>query len=568
MKHTRCYGQRLTRLLPWMLLLALMFPVAERPARADHSASNVSFESLRPVFASLDKGYRFREDALVTFSNGADYVIVNPLEPDEDGPVRVLRQYPQGAAVPDIIEFSDGHFLLKLVTLPNGRQSFPVVSDLPLHLRSGLLPQGFNFPPGFLLPTMWKSLTGDLLVSSDDEAKAKKSFPLAFIAPSASQGQDKAARWVAWDTAKNQYVDAKAIACDRARLKTSHDARWLFAGCQNEPTLYVFDRQAPASEPLRLTLPQSVSDMAVDEANHRVFLSHSTVNRLSVFNYSSQRLEDPVELARPASVLAISNFRHQLYATSVRTDEDRQAESETKAPPKSSFLRVRNPDLKSKVIYRPTIQLVNLNSRTMEQQIPAMPDVSLMFVQDEKVLWLVSATQSKLIGFDLRWQEYTSPIDLPSSPKAMDADYEWLYLLDEPSALLRRLDLKTYQWGPSIPLQRGSKPSHLVVDTRDHVAYVLSEAPAGIQVVNLNRAEWVGTQKTDFPAHGQLVWLIPENERPSRGVRIQFQDGRMLLRTSQKPLWEGSLSDLRDLVKSQTQSESQTEPSAPVKAPQ
>jgi hypothetical protein len=537
-------------------------------SRAETPEVQTFVKTLDLVLKGIDPGAKIQQENLVTFSDGTQYVLVNPAMTSGSKPLQVTQRIPANATPSDVILLNDGHFLLRVVTLQEGRKTFAIPELLPQALREGLLPQNFTFPDRFLLPTIWKSLSGNLLTPPSSAEEQSKNYPLVLMS-------EDNRHFFLWDIGKNQVISQWPVTCAPASIVASKDAQTIYLGCASEPKLFVYRITAVSQEhtPQVYNLPAPVGSMVLEDSPERLYISYPTQPKLSVFLPSEAGTFKTVNLRRPMHQLAISNFRKQLYGVSIASFDPEEAPVVEKPegalkkfffnPQVPGRLTAEQQKQKNLQINGPRIQWVNLSTLSVEKQIPAQSDVQQLYVQDEKILWTVSRKNKQLQAFDLRWQEYSPVIPLSEVPLALGSDNDWLYTLMPQSNTIQRLNLKTLQWSDPIVLEPGSKPLGMVLDTRESIAYVLSDSPSGVAVVNLSRGEWVGTERLDFRTSGLMAWLSPIQESVAQQVRIKFQDGRLLIQNAQGRQWGASPTDLRALQKSQTPPEPVKTPSSP-----
>lgn len=523
--------------------------------------------ALDAAIKQLDENARLREDFLVTFSDGTEYMLVSPpvLQPtDELRPVRRIPDEHTGQPA-DLIELSDGRFLLRMMTLHNGRKSFPIVKDIPISMRAALLPQHFTFPDGFLMPTAWKSLTGNLLVPPvTANPNRVRNYPL--VIPDAMHD-----KLVLWNPDKGEVQRELPLHCEPSDIAASKNADKLFVGCLSEPVLYIYTLSKIDGQAEPIVLPAEAGSILEDSRYPRLYISHPSHPALTVFNIDKNAITKTISLRQPVGIMALSPFRKKLFAVSLPVQEVPSQEVQEEAPTRFSKLkglffkssRSNQPVTKKPVTQYANLQIINLEALRVEKMIPALPDISTLHIQDEKILWMISRTQKAMQAFDLRWQEYSPGIALSEAPNAVGSDDQWLYFLLPQANAIARLDLKTLSWGSPIALDPQSAPGSFIVDLLERQIFVLAANEPGIQVVNLNRGEWVGTQKTGFLGSGRMAWLIPTQDLPDQRVKIKFQDGRLMLQSAQGLPLEKLLSDPHDPTKNHTLSEPAETPSTP-----
>lgn len=110
-----------------------------------------------------DPAVKIRFDGMVTLSNHDVYLPVFPQDPSHPpNPSQVLREYPQQAKSPDLIQFDNHFFLIRLVNTSSGKLALARMDAYPIELKEGLLPQDLLLPPNLFLPNELKVILGDL----------------------------------------------------------------------------------------------------------------------------------------------------------------------------------------------------------------------------------------------------------------------------------------------------------------------------------------------------------------------------------------------------------------------
>lgn len=123
-----------------------------------------------------------RFDGLVTLPDGTFYLPLIPAISVKDAEFGVKYTYPANktfAKKPEIIIFNNNYCLLKLIKEKNKGLTVTELQDLPIEVRSGILPQDLLVPKGLVLPDSLIGILGNLNIplSSNlqiDSAKKNK----------------------------------------------------------------------------------------------------------------------------------------------------------------------------------------------------------------------------------------------------------------------------------------------------------------------------------------------------------------------------------------------------------
>jgi hypothetical protein len=340
-------------------------------------------------------------------------------------------------------------------------------------------------------------------------------------------------------------------------------------GCDKENKLYEYALSEDKSK--TYDMPKPVLSMALDTRLNRLFISHPSYRSLSILDTQTHSLMHALELPYTAGELVVSPMRAKLFTTVPTPKKKVKSDLPEVHSAWGRFFRhpARLDEMEAQQAAAagpqpdPALQIVNTATRELERVTPALEGITRSYNQDEKLLWIYSPVAQALQAFDMRWQEFSEPVAVAEEPADFASDGTWLYVLLPKQNVLARLNTKTMMWGAPIDLEPGSTPQGLVYDAEDHEALVLANHPDGIQVVNLNRGEWVGTQRTAFAGIGRLMRVSEATPNANEQVRIKFQDGRVLRQTVQGLQWEKWLSGPHAPQNSQNQPAPEEKPSTP-----
>ncbi len=126
-----------------------------------------------------------RFDGLITLKDGTFYLPLLPAYEVKDTNFNIKYTYPENksfAKKPDIIIFSNNYCLMKLIKTKEGL-SVTSLKDLPIEVRTGLLPQDLLVPKGLVLPDSLIGILGDLSIplTSNLKITEKQQIPQSFV---------------------------------------------------------------------------------------------------------------------------------------------------------------------------------------------------------------------------------------------------------------------------------------------------------------------------------------------------------------------------------------------------
>lgn len=119
--------------------------------------------NLQAYLYKKDPDVKIRFDGLIVFTNGQNYVPVLPQNfHGTSQPTNVVKQWPASADYPDMIQFDNNLFLLRLIPTSTDKLTLPRLDTYPMELKEGLLPQDFVLPGSLSIPSELRVLLGTL----------------------------------------------------------------------------------------------------------------------------------------------------------------------------------------------------------------------------------------------------------------------------------------------------------------------------------------------------------------------------------------------------------------------
>lgn len=146
-------------LAAFSLLIGLMLTAS--------GASHVWATDLPPAVLNYvrnkDASVEIRFDGLLKFSDGTQYLPVMPQDVlNWNKATKVISILPENSKTPDLIQFDNNLFLIRLIPTSSGKLTFPRMDAYPIDLKEGLLPQDLVMPANLFIPAELKVLLGGL----------------------------------------------------------------------------------------------------------------------------------------------------------------------------------------------------------------------------------------------------------------------------------------------------------------------------------------------------------------------------------------------------------------------
>ncbi len=440
-----------------------------------------------------DPKVKVRFDGLVMFSNGESYVPVIPQDPDlHPDSQRVIAVLPEGAVYPDLIQFDNNFFLMKLILTSSGRLTFPKMAEYPMQLREGLLPQDFLIPGNLFIPVELKILLGSLPYNPSYVPEKKP----VIVPPSVTLSQQ------------------------------SGQSAPLTVG--NRLT-YVFDlnnQKIVSIEPLtgkttgEVALEAVPAGLKVSPDGKLLFLPCLSTNELVVVDTGSNLVKTRVPVGqRPDSVLYVSGMNEVIVSNryspflSVVDGEKLQAGVKINLPGNGGVMTLIPGETKLLVADsgKPQLYLVDLKTRAVEKTIPALPDISVLRAfkntAGELEIWVASRSQDEVSVLNLSGAVLKT-LTVGKKPVDMITNQNKLFILSAGDARFDVVDLTNRTLQPAIPLLSDTFPASVVNAPSEQRAYVVTAGSTDLIVVNLASEQVEKTVLVKF--RGGFIAMTPD----------------------------------------------------------
>jgi len=463
-----------------------------------------------------DPQVKVRFDGVVMFSRGDTYVPVFPqdlsLNPD---PQQVVANFPAKAKYPDLIQFDNNFFLMRLIQTASGRLTFPKMAEYPIQLKEGLLPQDFLLPDNLYIPVELKVILGGLPYNPGAEVPAPKtgqakpqqgkslqagtsSSILVNGAPTPEflhQLKSTSKLTYVFDLTEQKLLGIDTVSgrkqaevqldCVPSSLKLSTDGALLFAPCLSTNELVVVDTGANLVK-TRIPVGQRPDATLYLPASHQVLVSNRFSPYLSVVNSAELVSSQKVELPGNGGALTI------LPGT-------------------------QTPQIAVADAFESKIYLLDLNSRLVSKTLTAIEDISALQafrdVQGKITLWAISRTKNQLVVIDPDSDKILSMIPVSAKPVDMGVYNDKVYIVCAGANQIDVVDRASRSISARIPLDSGDFPAGLVIMNDEKRAYVITAATNNLVVLNLDSNTIQNTLPVDFRA--SMIATVSDDQQPA-----------------------------------------------------
>jgi DNA-binding beta-propeller fold protein YncE len=460
-----------------------------------------------------DPHVKVRFDALVMFSNGETYVPVIPQDPSlNPDSQQVVSVVPGKAAYPDLIQFDNNFFLMRMIQTASGRLTFPKMAEYPIQLKEGLLPQDFVLPDNLFIPVELKVILGALPYNPNNApapspAKPPASSPSVALSPLGDNPTGHPGDHVyptelphhlkstvqltyVFDLAEQKLIGVDTLTgrkqgdvpldCVPSSLKLSEDGRLLFAPCLSTNELVVIDT---GSNLVKTRIPVGQRPDAV------LYLGNSkevlVSNRFSPF----LSLVNSAELVGGQKIDLPGNGGAMAVVPGGRTPQIVVADA-----------------------FKDQIYLVDMNSRAVVKTLKAVEDITAVQVfreaQGQLRVWAVSRTKGQLVLVDVDTNKILKTLDIGAKPVDMVAYGDKLYVVCAGANQVSVVDRASQSLVTNIAMDADAFPSGIVTMNAERRAYVVTAAANSLVVINLDTNQLESVFPVEFRAN--MIATVPD----------------------------------------------------------
>lgn len=547
MKHFQWTRWMMAALCSASLSLASSFVIAEA---TDLPAGVLNY------LKQKDPHVKVRFDGLISFPNGESYVPVIPqdptLNPDSQ---HVISAIPEQSAFPDLIEFDNHFFLLRLIQTASGRLTFAKRDDYPIQLKEGLIPQDFVLPNNLFIPVELKVILGALpynpmYTPTTTPSPTKPATTALKPTPTTKKPTlSKAPTSTAPSTVYSKPSTGKpsAVATNtqaKTPLSTPENANPtptnpVMPTANATPSAirsgYIFDLSeqklfSMGVSPNTLGVKQTEvplncvpSSLKISPDGRLLFAPCLSSNELVVVDTGANLVKTRIAVGqRPEAIVvlekshqAIVSNRYSPYLSIIQLNELLPGER-IDLPGNGSAMAVFQEGGIQKLVvadaFKPQIYIINPTTRQVEKTFKALSDISTLTVLNTDAhapeIWMASRTGKKVMALDASTGTTLATLDVGQKPVEFAVHGDTLYVLCAGSARLDVIDWPHRATKQSIALEEDSFPSGLTAQAASKKAYITTASANSLVVLNLETGRIDATLPVSFRSN--LIALTPD----------------------------------------------------------
>ncbi len=452
-----------------------------------------------------DPKVKVRFDGLVLFSNGESYVPVIPQDPElNPDSQQVIATLPEKVPYPDLIQFDNNFFLMRMIMTSSGRLTFPKFAEYPLQLKEGLLPQDLVMPNNLFIPVELKVILGALPYNPNFVAQAKPgnaSLSDILSKQPGAQPQVTVMNRVTYvfdlNTQKLQAIELLTgkkmgeveLGSVPSDLQVSPDGKLLFVPCLSSNELVVVDTGSNLVK-TRVPVGQRPDSVLYSPATDEILVSNRYSSFLSVIKALELRTEVKITLPGSGGLMAL-------------------------VPGESK------PMLLIADASKPQLYLVDLNARTVIKTIPAVADISALKAlknsQGQVEIWVADRNKAEISAIDLNGN-VLKKLTVGKKPDDFVVFQNQLFVLSAGDAKVDVIDLGDKTLKTPIQLGEETFPAAMVAVPSEQRAYITTAGATDFIVLNLANGQVEQTIPVEFRAN--MISLTPDLSEQDEIIKV------------------------------------------------
>jgi len=442
-------------------------------------------EFMLNTLLKLDKNVKLRSDCYAIFSNGQSYLPILPQKLEVKPPTQIVQQWGgTKTAPPDLIQFDNDWYFIKLLPTDTGKLTFARLQFYPTSLKEGVIPQNWFVPAGLSIPAELRVLLGNLdyTTPAPQTPEAKNpikpengnpntpqavavNVPKTLLQPTYFYTDFLSATLQGVDTATGESRLALRIDTLAASILPVPAGDGIWVSSVNQPEVIVVNPVAQLIS-TRLETIAPASKLVFSPYNDVVVATHKSKPQLTLFDGKKRLFLGTVALPSPVAT-AVMRKRFPIgYFSAVENNAIYEVDVAER-----KMIRTLKPAFKTDEQYLTKIDALWLNE-------PA---------KGLGQLWLMDKTAKKLQVVQVFTGAVLKTITLPNKP------LEWVELvnnrlavLTENNVLLTVIDTKTFEITDSITLAPTTKlPFSLTTNANKTELVVFDGLPSQLQVIDL-----------------------------------------------------------------------------------
>lgn len=431
-----------------------------------------------------------RFDGVIIFPDNTIYLPLYPSLFSDIKTLKIKETFPANKDLkqqPDVVIFNNDFVMLKVLTNAEGQRTVAHLTNPPLQVRTGLLPQDMLVPSGLIIPENIKGIIGNLKIDTKREdiirVENNDSYEdfLMETEPSVAQNlisqlKDKIL-FVTTNYSKNIQVVQPAKAVPSYSLaqksipvdvKAVNNGKFLLVTTYDRPFLDVIS-VADSRFIKQINLPSNPEEILLDEVHHKAYVTSPSASTIFVIDLESMTLAQKIKINGYCEKLLLKEDK-LFYVDKLKNE----------------------------------IWAIELKNGYELKTIGVFPNVSALAFADDKI-YISSRTKSRVAIVDYSTLGLINEFTTVSKPLAMYQYDKFVYVLGGQNNEIQKINTDNDQIVGVIPLNADGFSSGLKPIENTSMAVITDLKNNQYIIFDLAKGKVLKTYKLNVPIKSVII---------------------------------------------------------------
>ncbi len=431
----------------------------------------------------------FRFDGMIILPDNTLYLPLFPAKILNPETIAIKQTYPGGktfSSKPDVVILNNDFALLKVLNDPCGYKTVAKITNPPLELRTGLLPQDMLVPQGLVIPENLKSIVGNLQIKTvnDPGIRVENSKPviselsgstlktLSSIPPLKNKSFFVSSPYSKNIQVFNPGAKAPEYSLKQINVPISIQAydKFLLVTSYDKPSVDVISLADDQIIKQIYTKTQP-DEIVIDRNKNIAYISSSIDSSIYMLNLETMTLSKQIKITGMCEKLTLSDDGTKLFYYDKKTRD---------------------------------IWAIELDNNYLLKEIGKFPNVSKIAFVNNKI-YITSRTKNRLAIIDYSTIGLIAEIEICQKPVDMLTFHDRLYVLGAGDNSIQIIDTKTDQLTDSIYLNTNGFSTKLNHIEGTNIALITDTKASLYTVFDLGTNKVIKSIPIDIPASSIVV---------------------------------------------------------------
>lgn len=430
----------------------------------------------------------FRFDGVITLPDSTVYLPLFPAKILEPENISIKQTYPANKKMsdkPDVLILNNDFVLLKVLKDKNGKKTVYSMTNPPIEIRTGLLPQDMLVPQGFVIPESLKAIAGNLQIETASSIRVENSKP---VVTALSGSTLKTLSQIPALKNKNFYVSSpysKNIQVLNIGAKTpeyslkqnnvpismkAYDDKFLLVTAFEKPSVDVISLADDQIIKQIYTKTQP-DEILIDRNKNIAYVSSSVDSSIYMINLETMTLSKQIKIPGMCEKLTLSDDGTKLFYYDKKTRD---------------------------------IWTVELDKNYRLKEIGKFPNVSKILFENDKI-YVTSRTKNCIAIVDYETIILIEEMEICEKPIDMLAFHGRIYVLGAGDNSIQIIDTKTDKITDTIYLNTNGFSTKISHIENTNIALITDTKASLYTVFDLGTNKVIKTIPIDIPSNNIVV---------------------------------------------------------------